>query len=114
MTREEKKEKLTATLKDNYATKTGKDMELEDEVVGIYADVLLDEFGDRDDVTAEEVEAFFNTYSGIETEGTSGGENLEDNGGEGAENNGAENTDNNENQGNGENTDGSEDQGAQG
>ena len=67
LTREEKKEKLTETLKENYATKTGKDMELEDEVVGIYADVLLDEFGDKENVTSEDVEAFFNTYAGIES-----------------------------------------------
>ena len=72
MSPEEKKEKLTDTLKENYATKTGKDMELEDEVVGIYADVLLDEFGDKENVTAEEVEAFFNAYAGIESAGSAG------------------------------------------
>ena len=39
---------------------------MSDEVVGLYADVILEEFDGRDDVTADEMAQFFESYSGIE------------------------------------------------
>ena len=69
MTPEEKKEKMTTTLRESYEEKSGKALELSDDVVGLYADALLEEFDGRDDVTPEEMSRFFESYSGIEREG---------------------------------------------
>ena len=66
LTPEEKKEKMTTTIRESYEEKAGKALDLSDEVIGIYADVILEEFDGRDDVTAEEMAQFFEGYSGIE------------------------------------------------
>ena len=66
MTQEQKKEKLTTTLRESYQEKSGKELGVSDDVVGLYADALLEEFDGRDDVTPEEMEKFFESYSGIE------------------------------------------------
>ena len=66
LTPEEKKEKMTTTIRESYEEKAGKELDLSDEVIGIYADVILEEFDGRDDVTAEEMAQFFEGYSGIE------------------------------------------------
>ena len=66
LSHEEKKEKMTAAIRDSYQEKAGKELELNDAAVGAYADVLLEEFDGRDDVTPEEMAQFFEGYTGIE------------------------------------------------
>lgn len=68
LTAEEKKEKMTNTIRESYQEKAGKELDLSDNVVGLYADALLEEFDGRDDVTPEEMSHFFEVYSGIERE----------------------------------------------
>lgn len=68
LSEEEKKATLTATIRDTYEKEAGKELGVSDDVVGLYADVLLEEFGDKENVTPEEVMQFFDSYSGIQTE----------------------------------------------
>ncbi|MBR7099253.1 MAG: hypothetical protein IKC59_07555, partial [Clostridia bacterium] len=68
MTEEEKKASLTNSIRETYKKEAGKELGVSDDVVGLYADVLLEEFGDKENVTPDEVKAFFDAYTGIETE----------------------------------------------
>ena len=70
LSEEERKEALTTTIRESYEQKAGKKLGVSDEMVALYTDVLFDEFGDRDDVTAEEMERFFETYAGLESSPT--------------------------------------------
>ena len=68
MTEEEKRATLTTSIRETYEKEAGKELGVSDDVVGLYADVLLEEFGDKENVTPEEVKLFFDSYSGIQSE----------------------------------------------
>ncbi len=68
MTPEEQKAELTTTIRESYAQQAGKELEMSDEVVGLYADVLIKEFEGKEDVTDEDLQKFFDSYSGIQSE----------------------------------------------
>ncbi len=68
MTPEEQKTQLTTTIRETYADQMGEDLELSDEVVGLYADVLIEEFQGKEGVTAEDMQKFFDSYSGVQSE----------------------------------------------
>ncbi len=74
LTPEERKDALTASIRETYKNQTGKDLKHDDEVIGLYADVLLEEFKGRQDITADEMNQFFEAYSGVESEDASGTE----------------------------------------
>lgn len=68
LTAEEQKVQLTATIRENYAQQAGKELEMSDEVVGLYADVLIKEFEGKEDVTGEDLQKFFDSYAGIQSD----------------------------------------------
>lgn len=70
LTPEEQKTQLTSTIRETYEQQAGEELELSDEVVGMYADVLVKEFEDKDNVTNEDLQKFFGAYAGIKTEGS--------------------------------------------
>ncbi len=78
LTAEEKKAALTESIRDAYEQQSGKELNVDDEVIGLYADVLLEEFEERQDITADEMNKFFEAYSGVESENTQGTETPED------------------------------------
>ena len=65
---EEQKTQLTETIRETYADQMGESLELSDEVVGLYADVLIKEFEGKENVTAEEMQQFFDSYAGVQSE----------------------------------------------
>ena len=65
---EEQKTQLTTTIRETYAEQMGESLELSDDVVGLYADVLIKEFEGKENVTAEEMQQFFDSYSGVQSE----------------------------------------------
>ena len=65
---EEQKTHLTETIRETYAEQMGESLELSDEVVGLYADVLIKEFEGKENVTAEEMQQFFDSYAGVQSE----------------------------------------------
>ena len=68
MTPEERKDALTASIRETYKDQSGKELNVTDEVIGLYADVLLEEFEGRQDITADEMNKFFEAYAGVESE----------------------------------------------
>ena len=68
LTVEEQKAELTITIRESYAQQAGKELEMSDEVVGLYADVLIKEFEGKEDVTDEDLQKFFDSYAGIQSE----------------------------------------------
>lgn len=77
MTPEERKDALTASIRETYKDQSGKELNVTDEVIGLYADVLLEEFEGRQDITADEMNKFFEAYSGVESEAPQGTETPE-------------------------------------
>ncbi len=69
MTREEQKTELTKTIKTAFA-ESGNQLDLDDEVVGLYADTLLEDFADYETVTANDVAEFFQVFSEVTASGT--------------------------------------------
>ncbi len=63
-TSEEKKAVLTAEIKDAFA-ESGNDLELEDEVIGLYADTLLTDFAGYSSVTGDDVTEFFQVFAEV-------------------------------------------------
>ncbi len=72
MTAEEQKTYLTTTIRDTYEQQSGEKLELGDEVVELYADVLVKEFEGKQDISAEDMQKFFDAYAGIQTEDAAG------------------------------------------
>ncbi len=68
LTAEEQKEQLTTTIRETYSQQAGKELEVSDEVVGLYADVLIKEFEGKEDVTDEDLQKFFDSYAGIQSD----------------------------------------------
>ncbi len=68
LTDAEKKTQLTATIKEAFA-ESGNELQLDDDVIGLYADTLLEDFSDYEQVTADDVAEFFQVFA--EVSGTS-------------------------------------------
>ncbi len=69
---EDRKDALTSSIRETYKQESGKELNLDDEVIGLYADVLLDEFDGRSDISAEEMNKFFEAYSGLQNDDSQG------------------------------------------
>lgn len=63
-TNEEKKTELISEIKTAFA-ESGNDLELEDEVIGLYADTLLTDFANYETVTADDVAEFFQVFAEV-------------------------------------------------
>lgn len=63
-TDEEKKTELISEIKTAFA-ESGNDLELEDEVIGLYADTLLTDFASYENVTADDVAEFFQVFAEV-------------------------------------------------
>ena len=68
LTAEEQKAQLTVTIRETYSDQMGENLELSDEVVGLYADVLVKEFEGKEEITPEDMQKFFDSYSGVQSE----------------------------------------------
>ncbi len=69
MTREEQKTELTKTIKDAFA-ESGNQLNLDDEVVGLYADTLLEDFDNYETITSNDVAEFFQVFTEVASSGT--------------------------------------------
>ena len=68
LTAEEQKAQLTVTIRETYSEQMGENLELSDEVVGLYADVLVKEFEGKEEITSEDMQKFFDSYSGVQSD----------------------------------------------
>ena len=76
LTPEEQKTELTNTIRETYKEQSGQDLELGDDVVEIYADVLIKEFEGKDNVTADDMKQFFDVYAGVQSESSQSSEQV--------------------------------------
>ena len=60
----EKQAELTTAIKNAFA-ESGNELDLEDEVVGLYAQTLLEDFADYETITADDVAEFFQVFAEV-------------------------------------------------
>ncbi|MBE6633560.1 MAG: hypothetical protein E7620_04350 [Ruminococcaceae bacterium] len=63
-TEEEKKAELTAAIKEAFA-ESGNELALEDDVIGLYAETLLEDFANYENITADDVSEFFQVFAEV-------------------------------------------------
>ena len=64
MTEEEQKAQIVTAIRDAFA-ESGNELQLGDEVLGLYADTLLADFAEYDQITATDVEEFFRVFAEV-------------------------------------------------
>jgi len=74
LTPEEQKTQLTATIRETYEQQAGEKLDLSDDVVGLYADVLVKEFEGKEEITAEDMQKFFDAYAGVKSDDSQSGD----------------------------------------
>ena len=73
LSQEEKTEMLNTSIRDEYEKKAGKPLDLDDSVLNLYSNTLLKDFDGRTDVSQDEMNRYFESYSGIQSDSSTEG-----------------------------------------
>lgn len=72
LSQEEKTEMLNTSIREEYEKKAGKPLDLDDSVLNLYSNTLLKDFDGRTDVSQDEMDRYFESYSGVQSDGGAG------------------------------------------